>query len=393
MLTSKDAQLLLDLIEHGVCVNKPNLDVLRPLGIWHLSNDQQSLIASQLFVKLRQSLPTSQDALAAIVATQAEYQTAWSKIIAAQLKDAGSRQDDDALVEQISLLGSAAGSVLTQLDVASLQATDFADIESLVFGQGAEQNASYPKLLRALATAATMNNDHVGVDELSQINIENTSAAWQAHRLIQMPCAIHSKPGKGNGVYLLTGNVSPIESESDMQNSLAWLLQHPWAYLLAQVAYAQDIWRSEQIAGGLRLEIDPTQAKYFMQPSQIQVIVTTRDDLEVSCGTLAELLLRVLDSLDISLFSELTADQQVTKLDAALAPVIGCMVEAKVWQFVQGSSKDIPHYQINPQFEPVPNTRLGTIGFARPGQHITAAIREQAERWAIELSGRIRRVR
>ncbi len=93
--------------------------------------------------------------------------------------------------------------------------------------------------------------------------------------------------------------------------------------------------------------------------------------------------------MNITLFTELDNSQPIAKLNAALAPVIGYMVEAKVWQFIQGGSQDIPHYQIHPQFESVPSTRLGTIGFARPGQHITAAIREQAERWAIELSGRI----
>ncbi len=387
MLTSKDTQLLISLVEQGVCVNSTDLEVLQPLGLWHLSNNHQNLVASRKLIELRQSLPSNQDTVACILATQTDYQTAWSKIVAAQLKDAGSRKDEDALIEQISQLGAAAGSVLTQLDSGSLQATDFAHIEVLVFGQGAEQSVSYPKLLRALAVAATIKQNCGCVDELSKIESDNTASAWQTNRLVQMPCT-DSLTEQANH-YLLTGDVTPSEPSADIQHCLAWLKRHPWAYLLAHVAYAQDIWRSEQISGGLRLEIEQSQAKHFMQPSQIQVVVTTRDDLEVSCGTLAELLLRVLDTLHISLFTEIATDLQVAKLDAAIAPIIGYMVEAKIWQFIQGSSKDIPHYQIHPQFEPIPNTRLGTIGFARPGQHITAVIREQAERWAIELSGRI----
>lgn len=89
---------------------------------------------------------------------------------------------------------------------------------------------------------------------------------------------------------MLDGNVSA--RDSDNQQCLEWLQANPWAYLLAHLTYTQDIWRSEQIAGGLRLEIEPSQAKHFMQPNDIQVVVTTRDDLEISCGTLAELLLR-----------------------------------------------------------------------------------------------------
>ncbi|WP_028866953.1 hypothetical protein [Psychromonas arctica] len=388
---SKETLLLLALIEQGICVNTSNLEVLQTLGLWHLSDDQQCLIASKLLLDLRQSLPTSQDTVAAIFATQATYQTAWSNIVAAQLKDAGSRNDEQALIEQISQLSDAAESVLNQLDNASLQATNFIEVESLAFGQAAEQSASYPKLLRALASAVTIKKDEKSAIELTKIDSDNISSTWQINRLIRVP-DITSISDKADQ-YLLTGNVEAIGSEIDKQSSLAWLLKTPWAYLLAHVAYAQDVWRSEQIAGGLRLEIDPTQAKHFMQPSKIQVIVTTRDDVEVSCGTLAELLLRVLDNLSISLFTELAPKQQVAKLDAVISPIIGYMVEAKVWQFIQGSSKDIPHYQIHPQFEPIPNTRLGTINFARPGQHITAAIREQAEHWAVELSGQIRSVR
>tara|TARA_R110000764_G_scaffold20693_2_gene52973 strand:- start:18658 stop:19827 length:1170 start_codon:yes stop_codon:yes gene_type:complete len=384
MLTSKDALLLVSLIEQGVCANSPSLEVLQPLGLWHLTENHQSLVASRKLIELHQSLPSCNDTVAAVLATQVEYQTAWSKVVAAQLKDAGSRKDENALIDQISQLESAATSVLNQLNHASLQATGFAKVESLLLGQSAQQSASYPKLLRALAVAASIKQDSGCVDKLSYIDRVNTSSAWHVNRLIQIPfgeslteLAVH---------YLLTGNIMPLDP--DGRQSLAWLQAHPWAYLLAHVAYAQDIWRSEQIAGSLRLEIEQAQAKYFMRPGKIQVIVTTRDDVEVSCGSLAELLLRVLDSLKISLFTELTAEQQVIKLDAAIGPVIGYMVEAKVWQFIQGSSQDIPHYQIHPQFEPVPNTRLGTIGFARPGQHITAAIREQAEHWAMELSGR-----
>lgn len=387
MLTSKDAQLLVSLVEHGVCANSSSLEVLQPLGLWHLSDNHQSLVASRKLIKLRQSLPSSNDTVATILATQETYQIAWSRVVAAHLKDAGSRKDENALIDQVSQLESAGISVLSQIDSASLQVTGFAEVESLVLGQSAEQSASYPKLLRALAVAATTKHDCIGVDELSLIESKNASAAWKINRLIQMPDTDGSV--KSQGEYLLVGRVLPNESDTGNQQVLEWLAANPWAYLLAHLAYTQDIWRSEQIAGGLRLEIEPSQVKHFMQPNEVQVVVTTRDDLEISCGTLAELLLRTLDSLNITLFTELDNSQQIVKLNAALAPVIGYMVEAKVWQFIQGGSQDIPHYQINPQFESVPSTRLGTIGFARPGQHITAAIREQAERWAIELSGRI----
>ena len=384
MLTSKDAQLLTTLIDLGSCLKSPNLEVLQPLGLWHSTIEHKTLIASKKLIRLRQSSPSSQELVVSILAKQEPYRVAWSRIVAAHLKDAGSRKDGGALAEQVSQLGGAAESVLIQLNSASLSPTNFSELESLVLGQSAEQGSSYPKLLRALAMAVKIPQNEQCVDELGKVDIENHLTAWQTNRLIQMPTV--DTAFKSTSSYLLTGNVAHIDSGNDARHCLEWLRATPWAYLLAHLVYTQDIWRSEQIAGGFRLEIEPSQAKHFMRPNDVEVIVTTRDDIEVSCGTLAELFLRVLDSLNITLFTELDRTEQIVKLNNALSPVIGFMVEAKVWQFVQGSSKDIPHYQIHPQFESIPNTRLGTIGFARPGQHITAAIREQAEHWAVELS-------
>lgn len=394
MLSSKDAQLLLTLVEQGQCpalvnhdsnANESAINHLQVLGLWHISQDQKIFIASQQLLTLKQSLPTAEDVVAAMCAVLPEYQTPWANIVAAQLKDAGGRNDINALAEQVSQLGPAAQTVLNQLDSASLSPSGYAEIESLLFGQGAEQAASYPKVVRALSTGANLlvgkkQNLNAGV-QLAEVERQNISSAWQAQRVIQMPT--ESAPMN----FQLSGAL--LEFDKDQYDStLSWLLACPWAYFLAHVAYAQDVWRSEQIAGGIRLEIEPSQAKHFMQPSQIQVVITTRDDLEIQCGTLGELLLRVLQTLNIHLFTQLPLNQQAKQLDGLLAPFVGAMVRAKVWQFIQGSSKDTPHYQIHPNFETLPNTRLGTINFARPGKQITAAIHEQAEAWAIELSGR-----
>jgi hypothetical protein len=407
MFSGKDAQLFLTLVKQGQCAvlahgeaspANPALKCLQSLGLWHSSEDHKSLIASQCLLTLKQSLPTNQDVVAAMFAALPDYQNAWANVVAAQLKDAGGRNDISALAEQVSQLGSAAKLVMNQLESASLSASDFAEVEMLLFGQGAEQAASYPKIIRALATGAELlaNNEREPKNtiQLSDVNSQNVSAAWQSQRLIQMPvnAAIHDQSQTLHNIllnYQLSGELTEFEAINS-SNALSWLLTCPWAYLLAHVAYAQDVWRSEQIAGGLRLEIEPSQAKHFMQPSLMQVVVTTRDDLEIQCGSLGELLLRVLQTLNIHLFTRTPEEKQASELDTLLAPFIGAMVKAKVWQFIQGSSKDIPHYQIHPSFETLPNTRLGTIGFARPGKHITVAIREQAEAWAIELSGRTR---
>jgi hypothetical protein len=394
MITSKEAQLLLQLIQQGYCTNSLELEVLQNLGLWLFSEDRKILIANKKLLMLRQSLNTDLDTVAAIIATQAGYKQAWAKIVAAQLNDAAARNDINALSEQISLLGRGSNIVLSQSNNASLTPTDFKNVESLVFGQGAEQSASYPKLLRTLATGALLVNASRNENQskkhnplilgLSPLAPTDISTFWQAQRLIELPSIEGRKQGCD---YHLKGLVKQPSNDLDDKKTINWLMNNPWAYLLAQIIYTQDIWRSEQIAGGLVLEIDPSQIKHFMQPNAVQVVVTTIAGHEVNCGSLAELLLRVLDTLAIHLLSTLNHQQQIETLNVAISPLIGFMIEAKVWQFIEGSSKDIPQYKTHSNFDRIPTSRIGSIYFSRPGKRITAAIREQAESWANELVG------
>ncbi len=394
-ITGKDAQLLLTLIQQGYCTNSLEFEVLQNLGLWLISEDRKTLIASKKLLQLRQSLNTDLDTVAAIIATQSSYQQAWAKIIVAQFNDAAARNDINSLSEKITLLGYGASTVLSQSKNASLNPTDFKDVESLVFGQGAEQSASYPKLLRALATGAALvnaslyENQNVKQDaeilELTPIDSTDIATFWQAQRLIEVP---KFEDTKQTCDYHLNGLVLASNNNLNDKQTIDWLLNNPWAYLLAQIIYTQDMWRSEQIAGGLVLEIEPNQIKHFMQPNTVQVVITTIAGYEVNCGSLAELILRILECLDIHLLSPLKHTQQIEALNAAISPIIGFMIQAKVWQFFEGSSKDIPQYKVHSNFDRIPTSRIGSIYFARPGKHIAAAIREQAESWANELVGK-----
>lgn len=385
--SEKEAQLLLTLVNQGACSNQPELEVFQSLGLWLFSEDKKTLIASKRLLQLRQSLNSDLDAVAAILATLAELQTAWANIVAAQLNDAAARNDVQALSEQITNLGGGAGFVLLQKKNGSLNPTEFTTLENFAFGQGAEQSASYPKLLRALSTAAKLIDDSKKfipeTNELSPIDEGNVTSYWLAQRLIELP---RTKANTRND-YHLNGLVQEPSADLNDKETIEWLVANPWAYLLAQIIYTQDMWRSEQVSGGLALEIDSSQIKHFMSPSVIQVVVTTNTDYEVSCGSLAELILRVLDALDIHLLTPLKHPLQIEGLNAAISPVIGFMISAKVWQFIEGSSQDIPQYKTHSSFARIPTSRLGTINFARPCKHIAAAIREQAQSWANELVG------
>ncbi len=386
-IAGKEAPLLLALIQQGQCTNSLELEILQIHGLWLNSEDRKTLIASKKLLLLRQSLNSDLATVAAILATQQIYQQAWSKIVVAQLNDAAARNDIHALSEQISLLGCGATAVLLQSNNALLSPSDFKEVESFVFGQGAEQSASYPKLLRALSTGAALKNKVHDSSLLSLSSIEpatDITTFWQARRLIELPKIEGSKQVCD---YHLNGLVLIPSNDLDDKQTIDWLVHNPWAYLLAQIIYTQDMWRSEQISGGLALEIEPSQIKHFMQPSEVQVVITTIAGHEVSCGSLAELILRILETLDIHLLSPLKHKQQIEKINAAISPVIGLMIQAKVWQFIEGSSKDIPQYKTHINFDRIPTSRIGSIYFARPGKRIAAAIREQAENWANELVG------
>lgn len=401
-LTEKEAQLLLTLIQQGACANHPELEVFQQFGLWLFSEDKKTLIASKILLKLRQSLNTDLDAVAAVLATLPELQTAWANIVAAQLNDVAARNDVQALSEQIINLGGGAGFVLSQSILSqeqsskrtgsSLKPTDFTVLESFIFGQGAEQSASYPKLLRALSTAARLIDDSTKVkaeaNELSPIDEADVTSHWLAQRLIELPLISQDnvKSHLTNG-YHLTGLVQAPSVDLNDKAIIEWLVANPWAYLLAQIIYTQDMWRSEQVSGGLALEVEHSQIKHFMNPNAIQVVVTTNTGYEVSCGSLAELILRVLDALGIHLLTPLKHLLQIEALNAAISPVIGFMISAKVWQFIEGSIQDIPQYKTHSSFARIPTSRLGTINFARPSKHITAAIREQAQSWTNELVG------
>ena len=400
--TEKEAQLLLSLIQQGVCVNLPELEVFEPLGLWIFSEDKKILIASKKLLQLRKSLNTDLDSVVSILATIPELHTAWANIVAAHLNDAAARNDVHALSEQITNLGGGAGFVLSQSVLsqeqssksagASLNPTGFIALENFVFGQGAEQSASYPKLLRALSTAAKLIDGSTEVkiqtSELSPIDEGDVTSHWLAQRLIELPLIMQANiKSHVKNDYHLNGLVQAPSSDLNDKEVIKWLVANPWAYLLAQIIYTQDMWRSEQVSGGLALEIDSSQIKHFMQPNTIQVVVTTNTGYEVSCGSLAELILRVLDTLEINLLTPLKHPQQIETLNAAISPVIGYMISAKVWQFIEGSSQDIPQYKTHSSFARIPTSRLGTINFARPSKHIAAAIREQAQSWVNELVG------
>jgi hypothetical protein len=152
--------------------------------------------------------------------------------------------------------------------------------------------------------------------------------------------------------------------------------------LLAQIAFTQEAWEAEQISGRLALELAEDQLSNPYEPSRVDVVITTADGDEVLCGTLGDLLRRVLARLDVTLLSR---PEETQRLDERLAPVIHLLLERKVWRFEpHGAGARRPGYVIDDDFSTSCYRTFGSKYFYRGGSLLTSAIRLTCEQWVKE---------
>ena len=383
-----------------------SLQIGKKLGLWRLSSDNQWAIATPATVQLLQGLPNLQEACAAILSCELDIRNAWSRIIAARLQELGNRRDITELTQAISILGQASETIIEQITYSTINTTIFTELEKILFGIPAEQAPATPKLLRILGATASLIEDKQGKPEPSLTNVDplNPAINWVKGRILQLP--IYSLPEVGtweienqkaknvlSGIYfdLTLKEINPNDTSS--QATMRWVLSRPWIFLLAQIVFTQEAWSAERIAGKLSLELPESKINQFHQPEQILVVITTPTGEEILCGTLAELIIRVLNYLGVSLLTPVspTEPNYVTSLESKLAPaiasrhsVIAMLLQKQVWQFNPGGSGQPSSYSIHPDFSDSCYRVLGAKYFNRLGNLVTAAIRSSCESW-IEL--------
>lgn len=191
---------------------------------------------------------------------------------------------------------------------------------------------------------------------------------WCPGRLLCLP------GGTGHGEYLLVDH-GDRGADGD---SLAWVLAHPWAFLLAAVIYAQDSWAAES-RGGLLLELPAGQTPQL--PQEVQVLVAGPDGDELLCGSLGELLRRTLERLQIGLFPH---SPEPGELNSRLAPIIGSLLRRKVWRYRETLAGQQGIFDIHPDFADACYRIAGARSFGRHGRAVWQAIRIQAEQWRAE---------
>ncbi|HAU3625221.1 TPA: hypothetical protein F7146_10440 [Legionella pneumophila] len=370
------------LLTQGACpVKEAELNGLM-IGLAHPTIDNSYWTISQRLLTAHTQLLNDCETIAAILATNETIKQSWCQIMAERCKEAGQLTDANVLVHLISQLGEASAWVELLCPQASLAMTPFASLERTVLGTTAEQNQATLILARVLRTAYQLRQwQKQPLEKLSAVLSDGSrpDINWCSGRTITQPGS-----SVGNNAWLLT-NSSKTKTNPDFVEqdnffkSLDWVLKNPWCYLLALIVYEQNVLQVEG-SGGLLLELPEGQSPY--QPTEIQVLVLSLEDDEISCGSLGSYTLRILNSLNMSLYPAGLTQQD---LNIALSPIIGALLDHKVWQYREGASGEQGQYQIHPGFSDVCYGRKGQPVFSRFAKNLRYAIRSQASQWHDEI--------
>ena len=414
-----EVERLLRIGENSVKVER--FEPLARLGLLWLDASAGRAIVGSRCLRIAAALPNRVEALAAVFACLPELRQAWTRIVAARLREAGKRRDAAELCQVIETLGQASGRVREELASGSLQPSGHQSLENELFGAAAEQAVVYPKLLRVIgATAWLMEGTgkvRTELPPLPHVDPLKPKESWCAGRVIQLPSvsgtALAARsvdvrmnaPSTGKTptasalslTYVLRGDCGTLaDEEMDAADDrpwralMRWVLFRPWCMLLAQIVFTQEAWGAEQISGQLTLELGEDQISNPYEPKRVDVVVTTPDGDEILCGSLGELVMRILDRLQITL---LARPEDVARLDEQLAGVIRLLLERKVWRFdPRGAGGSRPGYMIDDDFSTSCYRQFGSKYFYRAGSVLTAAIRTSAEQWAQQRQASSREV-
>jgi hypothetical protein len=399
---------LFSLLENGaISAPAAGFESLQSRGLVWCDRTTGQVVVTEFGLHIAGLLPTQAEAVAGLFGCVPDIRSAWLRIVAARLREAGQRRDVGELCQAIETLGPASHEVRESMKDASLQPSAFSKLEQELFGSGAEQSVHYPKLLRVLGqTAAVMVKDVTpkGV-RLKPVDPFEPKESWCVGRVLQFPTlatpstdcktAPLSQPlspallrDQRSESLVLSGSCRDLaDAEQDAEDNdskalMRWVLYRPWCMLLAQIVFTQEAWVAEQISGQLSLELSHDQLGNPYEPKRIDVVVVQADGAEVLCGSLGELIRRLLQRLQIALVAR---PDEIARLDESLAPVVRRLLERKVWRFdPRGAGSGRPGFTIDDDFSTSCYRAFGSKHFYRAGSILTAAIRATAEQWAAD---------
>lgn len=324
-------------------------------------------LLSEILLNKRQQLSSDGEWVLALLTLNSNYRNPWLKLMAARCREAGLIAEPQVLIKLITDLGAVAQWITPILLEASLSKTATADLEREWLGHGLNENAAIPALTRILKTGYELcqqQGQNLPTLPLLDSTGEDIQRNWRSGRLLALPGKRIASPAILQGA-----------GKNSAANDFDWLLVNPWALLLTMLIYAQDTWAAEGY-GGLVLELSDGQAVH--NPSHIQVLVQDSEGSEVLCGSLAELLLKVLNHCQMALYPQTPL---ASELDQALSTLIGEMLQRRIWRYREGGSGRRGQYRIDPRFAD-DCYRLGPSRvFNRSGKHLWQAVRLVAEQW------------
>jgi hypothetical protein len=354
------------------------LESARTAGLWSERGDVA--VAKPALVALVDRLPSPEEALPAVLSLVPDLREAWLRVVRARLAEMGERGDVAALAEAITNAGTLATELLS-VQAASLAATAFVELERGVLTAPAHEAAAFPVLFRALAATAAFATDSTATtlpSTLPEVAFDDPRATWCRGRLVRLPVLTEAVVATS----VLSG---ALDGKSGDGDPMRWALNHPWAFLLAQMTFTKEAWEAERVSGGIAFELETAHASLFQSPPRVEVVVTLPSGDETRCGSLGELCQRTLAQLGVTVLGHRVTART---LDDRLPLVIEALQRRDVWRFEHGSGARRPAYTIHPSFSDACYRALGSRAFYRLGSPVTAAIRRASEGWARERIAR-----
>jgi hypothetical protein len=368
------------------------------IGLWSRSIDGTRLIGSPELARLIANALSEREAVASLFACVAEFRSAWASILAARLKEYGANRNIRELISAVEKLGPASSAIRKLLIGAQLNDTGLRDVEMPLFGSPAGQATMYPVLLRVIGATAVLIEGGGGKPASTLLDIDPLAPQtnWISGRLVRLPDSAELAPGVAYAV--LPGSLAALSEDETLRDRrldsvVGWVLTRPWAFLLAQVVFTQEAWAAERSGSQLTLELPEDQFNHAHEPWQVLVFVTLVSGEEVKCGTLGELIERILARLGVTILVP-PGTPRPLDLDARLAPVINRLLRERVWRIADFSGlRPRRGYLIDEEFSNLCYRAFGNRYFSRLGSPVTAAIRSECERWAEEKLVSVRAVR
>lgn len=350
------------------------LEAVRATGLW--SDRGEVAVATPAVVALIDRMPNPGEALPAVLSLVPEVRAAWVRVVRARLAEMGERGDVTALTEAITFAGALSNELVSHSP--SLAATAFAELEREVLTTPAHEATAFPVLLRALAATAAVPTTATLPIALPEVAFDDPQATWRSGRLLRLPTPTEA----ATTTVVLSG---ALDGQSGDADAMRWALNHPWAFLVAQMTFTKEAWEAERVSGGIAFELEAAHASLFQSPPRVDVVVTLPSGEEIRCGSLGELCKRTLAQLGVTVLGHRVT---ATTLDDKLALVIEAVQRRDVWRFEHGAGARRPAYTIHPSFSDACYRALGSRAFYRLGSPVTAAIRRASEGWARERIAR-----